>query len=656
MSKNYLEEEKYPVLSRVNNPSDLKTLTHHELEQLTEEIRNYIIEVVSENGGHLAPNLGVVEITVALHYVLNSPKDKIIWDVSHQSYAHKILTGRKKLFTTLRKFGGISGFTRREESEHDVYTTGHASTSIAFAMGLAEARDKRGGQETIVAIIGDGALTGGVSFEALNNLGHSKTRLIVIINDNEMSIAKNVGAMSGYLTRIRLDPAYNKLREEVEKVMKKIPGLGEKVCHIGESIKESIKALVVPGMIFEELGLRYFGPIDGHNLERLIKAISLAKEINEPVVIHVITTKGKGFKPAENHPEKFHGSSPFEIDTGEPRKKSSLKTYTEVFGESLSKLADFDERIIGITAAMPSGTGLDIFQKSHPERFYDVGIAEQFAVSFAAGLAAEGHRPVCAIYSTFLERAYDQVIQDICLQGVPVVFAIDRGGLVGEDGPTHHGVFDISYLRAIPNMVVAVPSDEMDLSNLLYSSFKWNKPCAIRYPRGTGTGVSISENWTYIEPGKGRFLRNGKDIALIGVGKPVYEAVKAARILEKKGILATVFDARFAKPLDKENILEIATTHSLLITVEDNVVAGGFGEGIISLLNDNSVKTQVINLGIPDIFITHGTPDELYRLIGLDGESIASKILELFSRIGTKTNGRIEKAFKKAITRLFKNG
>ncbi len=656
MKSNFLGEKRYPVLSKINGPADLKTLTHDELIALSNEIREYIIKVVSENGGHLAPNLGVVELTIALHYVLNSPEDKIIWDVSHQSYAHKILTGRKELFTTLRKFGGISGFTRREESEHDAYTAGHASTSIAYAMGLAKARDKKGGQETIVAVIGDGALTGGVSFEALNNLGHSKTRLIVIINDNEMSIAKNVGAMAGYLTRIRLDPAYNKLREEAEKVLKKIPGLGERVCHIGESIKESIKALVVPGMIFEELGLRYFGPIDGHNLERLIKAISLAKEINEPVVIHVITKKGKGFKPAETHPEKFHGSSPFEISTGEPKKKISSKTYTEVFGETLSRLADYDERIIGITAAMPSGTGLDIFQKSHPERFYDVGIAEQFAVSFAAGLASEGYRPVCAIYSTFLERAYDQVIQDVCLQELPVVFAIDRGGLVGEDGPTHHGAFDISYLRIIPNIIVAVPSDEMELSNILYSSLQWNKPCAIRYPRGAGTGIPIQKDWTYIEAGKGRFLEKGKDVAFIGIGKPVNEAIKAAQILEKRGISATVFDARFAKPLDRETILEIAKTHKLVVTIEDNVIAGGFGEGIISLLNDNSIKTKIINLGIPDMFVPHGTPEELYRLIGLDGESIALKVMDLFSKSEMKANSRIEKTFKKAITRLFKNG
>lgn len=638
MSKSFINEEKYPVLSKVNGPSDLKNLSYSELENLCSELRSYIIEVVSENGGHLAPNLGTVELSVALHYVLNSPEDKIIWDVSHQSYAHKILTGRKNLFSTLRKFGGISGFTKREESEHDVYTTGHASTSIAYAMGLAEARDKRNGQETIVAVIGDGALTGGIAYEALNNLGHSKKRMMVIINDNEMSIARNVGAISGYLSRFRLDPAYNKLREEVEKILKKIPGIGEKVCHIGETIKESIKALVVPGMLFEELGLRYFGPIDGHNLERLIKAISLAKEINEPIVIHVITKKGKGFKPAEDHPEKFHGSSPFEISTGEPKKKIREVTYTEVFGRTLSRLADLDEKIVGITAAMPSGTGLDLFQKTHPDRFYDVGIAEQFAVTFAAGLAAGGYKPVCAIYSTFLQRAYDQIIQDVCLQELPVVFAIDRGGLVGEDGPTHHGAFDISYLRAIPNIIVAAPSDEAELSNLLYSAFKWNKTCAIRYPRGAGTGIGISGEWTYIEPGKGRYLKKGNQIAFIAIGKPVKEALKAAEILEKRGISVTVFDARFVKPLDSESILEIAGSHSLIVTLEDNVIAGGFGEAVVSLLNEKSRKTQVINIGIPDMFVPHGTPDELYRLIGLDGESVASRVIEFLAKNGVRNN------------------
>lgn len=616
------DKQKYPLLSRVEEPSDLKELDIEELHLLCDELRKYIIEVVSENGGHLAPNLGVVELTVALHYVLDSPKDKIVWDVSHQSYAHKILTGRKHLFSTLRMLGGVSGFTNRNESKHDVYTTGHASTSLAFAMGLARARDKKGTDETIAVVIGDGSLTGGVAFEALNNLGHRKTQLITILNDNEMSIARNVGALSSYLSRVRLDPAYNRFREEAERFIKRLPAIGETVKTISDTLKEGLKALIVPGMLFEELGIRYFGPFDGHNLERLIKAINWTKTLREPVVIHIITKKGKGYLPAEEHPEKFHGSSPFEVETGEPKKKSNIPSYTEVFGNCLVKLAESDDKIVGITAAMSSGTGLNIFASKYPDRFYDVGISEQFAVSFAAGLSANGYKPVCAIYSTFLSRAYDQLIYDVCLQDLPVVFAIDRGGLVGEDGPTHHGVYDLSYLRPIPNIIIAAPSDEVELSNLLFSSMKWGKPAAIRYPRGTGTGIQIPEEFEFIKPGNGRFLKHGKTVAFIAIGKPVVSAIKAAKELNKRGISPTVFDARFAKPLDEESILKIAKTHKYILTIEDNAIAGGVGEAIESFLSSQKIRPSIVHLGISDEFITQGTPDELYELVGLDENSI----------------------------------
>jgi 1-deoxy-D-xylulose-5-phosphate synthase len=657
-------EGRYPTLARIRGPRDLRELNERELHVLADELRDYIVSVVSRNGGHLAPNLGVVELTIALHYVFESPADSLVWDVSHQAYAHKILTGRARLFETLRKGGGISGFTSRLESEHDAFTTGHASTSLAYAAGLAEALKREGRTSHVVAIIGDGALTGGVAFEALNNIGHQKLPVIIVLNDNEMSIAKNVGAISSYLSRVRLDPAYNRLREEVERTLKRLPGLGQAAYSIGVTLRESIKAMVIPGMIFEELGLRYFGPIDGHNLERLVKALSWAKTLKEPIVLHVTTKKGKGYLPAEEHPEKFHGSSPFVIETGEPVTKGSRPSYTQVFGEELARIAHEDERILAITAAMPSGTGLDAFAREHPDRFFDVGIAEQYAVTFAAGLAAGGFKPVCAIYSTFLARAYDQVIQDVCLQNLPVVFAIDRAGLVGEDGPTHHGAFDLTYLRAVPNITIVAPASARELSMAVRLALSSGKPFAIRYPRGECPAVEAREFDAPLEIGRGVLVGDASgDVCFVAVGKPVFEALAAAETLRKEGIRASVFNARFVKPFDEETLETLGRNFRLIVTVEDNVVAGGFGEAVASMYARAGIEVACENVGLPDRFVPHGSLGELYRLVGLDSEHLARVARERLSESGNagenekngreKQTARIQQAIKKALGGFF---
>lgn len=638
----------YRILEKINSPSDLKKLSIDELKQLASEIRSYLIEVISKNGGHLAPNLGIVELTIALHYVLNSPEDKIIFDVSHQSYVHKILTGRRELFRTLRQFGGLSGFTSREESEHDFFTTGHASVSLAFAMGLQDALLRSGKAGRVVAVIGDGALTGGVAFEALNNIGNLKIPVLIILNDNEMSIAKNVGAISSYLSRIRLDPKYNRLREEIEKTLKSVPLFGDTIYQIGEHVRESLKALLTPGVLFEEFGLRYFGPIDGHNLERLILALKWAKDLNEPLLLHVVTKKGKGYQPAESHPEYFHGSAPFDVETGKPLKKSGNKSYTEIFSEAMLRLAKKDKRIIAITAAMPSGTGLDKFREEFPDRFYDVGIAEQFALTLSAGLAAGGYRPVCAIYSTFLQRGYDQIIQDIALNKLPVIVAIDRGGIVGEDGPTHHGVFDLSYLRAVPNIIVGVPTFGRDLIGMLKTALKVEKPFFFRYPRGEAIEETIEDfdEVKELEVGKGRYLLKGEKLAIIGVGRAVYEALKAARALKEEGFKITVFDALWVKPPDREEIVKVLSTHQKVITVEENNVEGGFGELVCRIAAEKGLKPPVVCLGVYDAFLPHGKPDQILHFAGIDSEKIAQVVRTVLRKNHSE--------FVKKITSIFK--
>ncbi|MDI6799100.1 MAG: 1-deoxy-D-xylulose-5-phosphate synthase [Actinomycetota bacterium] len=633
------------ILNKIESPKDLKSLSHQELKEIAAEIRDEMIRVVSVNGGHLAPSLGVVELTIGIHLALESPKDSIIFDVGHQAYVHKILTGRLKKFSTLRRHGGLSGFPKRAESEHDIFDTGHASNSISVALGIAEAKRMKGEAGTTLAVIGDGSLTGGMAYEGLNQAGHLKTPMIVILNDNGMSIARNVGAFSSYLARIRFDPTLYKIREEMEhkviKMIKTIPGVGSKISSIAEGLKESLKHILVPGMIFEELGWKYIGPIDGHDAELVASTIRIAKEIGAPVVIHCLTKKGKGYPFAENHPERFHGTGPFEIDTGEVI-KSAKKTYTEVFGEALLEIAESDERLVAITAAMPAGTGLDVFAKRFPARFYDVGIAEQHAVTFASGLALEGYLPVVAIYSTFLQRSFDQIIQDVALQNLHVIFAIDRAGLVGEDGPTHHGVFDLSYLRQIPNMTIMSPKDEFELKDMIHFSTELSGAVAIRYPRGSSSGVKIKSASSKLRLGKAEVLRTGSGVAIIAVGRMVQPSLAAAKLLAAAGIDASVVNARFVKPLDEELYARLAKEHDLIVTVEENSIVGGFGSGVLEFFSERSIETPFLKIALPDEFVEHGAVSILHAVVGLDCNGVTERISEKCEAmgIGAKSKAR----------------
>ncbi len=623
------------MLSNIKSPKKLKEMTNSDLVELASEIREYLIEVVSKTGGHLAPNLGVVELTLAIHYILDAPKDKIIWDVGHQSYVHKLLTGRCKNFDTLRQYEGICGFPNRFESEYDVFSTGHASNSISVALGLAKARDMRDGEETILAVIGDGSLTGGEAYEALNQAGHLGTDLIVILNDNEMSIASNVGAIAQYLNRIRLDPMMNKIRTDFEERLKKIPTIGPRMFQTLEGMKDGIKHIFVSGMIFEELGFKYIGPIDGHNIDVVAKSIKIARQLGGPVMIHAYTQKGKGYNPAEKHTEKFHGISPFDIKTGNGLASSDKLSYMEVFGKTMIDLADMDERIVAVTAAMRSGTGLVEYSEKFPDRFYDVGIAEQHAITFSAGLALGGYKPVAAIYSTFLQRAFDQVILDICLQKLHVVISMDRSGLVGEDGPTHHGAFDLSYLREIPNLSIMAPADENELRQMLYTAvLKMDGAIAIRYPRGTGPGVICKDEFSEIPYGRAKIVQNGQEIALIAVGRMVEVARMASLILENElNFKPSIINARFVKPLPESEIKKAALEHELLVTLEDNSIIAGFGSSIVEFLNDESIKTEILRIGLPDQFIPHGSVDKLYKMVGMDAESVSQKVIKKYKKI-----------------------
>ena len=610
------------MLDDLKLPEDLKNLSYNKLEILAEEIRALLIKTISKNGGHLAPNLGVVELTLALHKVFTSPYDKIIWDVGHQSYVHKIVTGRLSNFSTLRQLGGISGFPKPEESPHDIFATGHSSTSISVGLGLAKARDLIGEKYKVVSVIGDGSLTGGMAFEALNYTGHLKTNLIVILNDNEMSIAPNVGALSNYLSRLRMNPMVYKLKEELQQLIQKIPKVGETTFRYLDKIKDSLKYLVIPGILFEELGFTYFGPVDGHNLRQLSQALLDASEHKGPILVHVLTKKGKGYKPAEDDPSKFHGVSGFEISTGYFPFKPGPPTYTEVFGKTLVEVASHDERIVAITAAMTEGAGLKEFSQRFPNRFFDVGIAEGHAVTMAGGLARAGMKPVVAIYSTFLQRAFDQILHDVCLQGLPVIFALDRAGVVGEDGPTHHGVFDLSYLRMIPGITIMAPKDENELRQMLLLAVDMDKPVAIRYPRGQGRGIKLSPQPTF-RLGEAEVLREGEHVALLALGPMVHIAEKAAELLTQVGIYSTVINCRFIKPLDQQTILYWARRVPHIITVEDHVLTGGFGSAVLELLAEAGIrKLQISRLGYPDRFIESGTIQELQALYGLNEEGI----------------------------------
>jgi 1-deoxy-D-xylulose-5-phosphate synthase len=608
-------------LEKINTLKDLRSMTVSELSQLADEIRPYITDVVSRTGGHLSSNLGVVELTIALHYVFNTPEDKIVWDVGHQCYTHKILTERREKFETLRQDGGISGFPSRKESPYDVFDTGHASNSISIAVGLAEARKKSHNTNKIIAVIGDGSLTGGMAFEALNHAGHLKSGVIVVLNDNEMSISKNIGALSSHLNKVMTGEFVSNIREEIKGRIKNLPGLGDKVYKVARHVEEAIKGLITPGMLFEALGFTYVGPVDGHNLNHLLDNLRNIKRLKGPVLIHVITKKGRGYNHAEDDPARFHGISTFEVTTGEC-KGTGACTYTDVFGDAIVELARNDEKIIAITAAMGLGTGLDRYSNLFPERFYDIGIAEQHGVTFAAAFALGGYRPFVAIYSTFLQRAYDQIILDVCLQNLPVVFAVDRSGIVGQDGPTHHGVFDITYFRHMPNIIVMSPKDENELRHMLYSAYLYEKPAVVRYPRGEGRGVVMDETFKEIPLGTWELLKDGKDLAIVACGNTVYPALSAALKLEGEGIRCCVVNGRFIKPMDREMLISLASEVPRILTVEENVLIGGFGSGVMEIFSDEGITLPVKRLGIPDIFLSHGSQSTLRKSIGIDEEGI----------------------------------
>ena len=618
----------YPLLDKLGQPEDIRKYSLFELESLAKEIRQLIIATVSQNGGHLAPSLGTVELTLALYSVFKFPQDKLIWDVGHQAYTHKILTGRKDKFSTLRQKGGITGFPNRFESPYDAFGVGHASTSISAALGMAVSRDLSGRSNKVIAVIGDGALTGGEAFEALNHAGELGKDLIVILNDNEMSIDKNVGAMSEYLSRIRLMPQYKQAKHDVEEILSSIPRIGNRVLKTANQIKDSIRSVLVPGALFEEMGFSYLGPMDGHNISLLQEVLSNVREMSGPVLLHVHTMKGKGYSPAEDNPGKFHGVGKFDQATGEVVKKAGgAPSYTAVFSKALIDLAEKRPELVAITAAMPSGTGLDAFKEKYPRRFLDVGIAEEHAVTMAAGLAADGKHPVVAIYSTFAQRAYDQLIHDVCLQKLPVTLCLDRAGLVGEDGPTHHGVFDLSYLRQMPNMTVFVPKDENELRQMLGKAVTMDTPTAVRYPRGAGLGVEIREEFTDLTIGKAEVISEGGEIAFLAVGTMNETATKAAEILAGQGIEATLVNMRFVKPLDEELLLQLGTDKKLLVTLEENVLAGGFGSAVAEFLLDKGLPARLLRFGLPDAFVEQGSRKELLELVGLTPEAVAAKIL-----------------------------
>ena len=627
------------LLSKINSPADLRQLSVKKLPQLAREIRKLIIKVVSQNGGHLASNLGVVELTIALHYVFDFSCDKIIWDVGHQTYTHKILTGRKEDFPSLRKYGGISGFPRREESEYDHFNTGHSSTSISAALGMAVARDYNHDNYNVLAVIGDGALTAGLALEGLNQAGYLKRKMIVILNDNEMSISPPVGAISGYLNQIIHGQAYNRLKRDVETILTAIPGIGSQMIRFARTIEESIRRVFVPGMLFEELGFRYIGPVRGHNIATLIRTFEQAKQMEHPCLIHVVTRKGKGYRPAEANPTLFHGSPPFDINNGEfIEKESSPPSYTSVFAKTMIELARQDEKIVCITAAMPAGTGLSAFAKEFPHRIFDVGIAEQHGITFCAGLAIQGLKPVAAIYSTFLQRAYDQVFHDVCLMNLPITIALDRAGIVGADGPTHHGLYDLSYLSSMPNIIIMAPKDENELRHMLKTAVETPHPVAVRYPRAKGYGVKLDRTLKTLPIGKGEVLMEGKEVAILAIGRMVYPSLRAAERLSEDGMQATVVNARFVKPLDEELIIGLASKIPLLVTVEENSLKGGFGSAVLELLEERGVnRVAVHRIGIPDEIIPHGNTTLLLSKYGLDEKGIYQQIKKILAkRVKTK--------------------
>lgn len=622
------------LLETINSPEDLKKLPVAKLPDVAEELRQLIIETCAANGGHLAPSLGVVELTIALHRVFNTPSDKIVWDVGHQAYAHKILTGRRERFGTLRTLNGISGFPKRGESPHDAFDVGHSSTSISAATGFAVARDLDGRKNKVLAVIGDGSMTGGIAYEGINHAGHLDKDLVVILNDNEMSIAENVGALSSFLSRTATSEFVHRFKKDVESFLGRFDGVGRGILHVARKVEDSFKGLFTPGMLFEAFGFEYIGPIDGHDLPQLLETLENVKKFDDAVLIHVLTKKGKGYQPAEKNPALFHGVGPFDIKSGKVLKgKGGAASYTALFGSALCKLASEDERVVAITAAMPDGTGLSGFAKEYPDRFFDVGIAEQHAVTFAAGLAADGFRPVFAVYSSFLQRAYDQVFHDVCLQNLPVTFALDRAGVVGNDGPTHHGAFDLSYLRHLPNMTLMAPKDENELQHMLATAIELGRPVAVRYARGNGYGVALDQHLVPIPVGRGEVLREGSDGVLLALGTMVYPALEAATLLEKEnGLALTVVNARFVKPLDETLITDLARKYGSLVTLEENALQGGFGTAVLELLSEADLNSvRVLRIGYPDLPIPQGEQHELRAMLGLDPAGIAASVRSFLS-------------------------
>jgi 1-deoxy-D-xylulose-5-phosphate synthase len=622
--------QKYPVLSKVNYPSDIKQMDVTELKGLCKDIREYLVDTISEIGGHFGGGLGTVELTVAVHKVFNTPYDLVVWDTGHQAYPHKILTGRKEALKRIRKFGGISGFLKRTESEYDAFGAGHATTSISAALGMAVGRDLNNEpNRKVIAIIGDGAMTGGMAYEAMNNSGVLKSDLIVVLNDNRMSIAPNVWQISNYFTEMISHPDYNKFKAQIWDLTGKLDAFGDRLRKIAARLESGIKAVVTPGMLFEALGFRYFGPVNGHNLHQLIRIFEHVKTLKGPILIHAITEKGKGYKPAEGHVQRLHASTPFDKVTGKAYKKEGAPpAYTTIFGNALVEIVKQNPKVVGITGAMPDGTGLDILQKECPKNYFDVGIAEEHAVTFAAGLATQGIIPIVAIYSTFLQRAFDQIIHDVALQKLHVVFVMDRAGLVGADGPTHHGAFDISYLRFIPGMVLMAPKDEAELRNMLYTAVEYKDgPIALRYPRGNALGVEVKPGFEKIEIGKAEILKSGEDVALLAYGSMVHYALIASEKLESQGIHCEVVNMRFAKPLDKELLDDVASRFRKVVTLEENSIIGGFGSGVLEYFSEKNYKNDLLRIGLPDKFVDHGTQEELHKMLGIDPDGIVNQVV-----------------------------
>lgn len=632
------QSDKYKILSQVNYPSDIKNFSVPELKQLCTDIRNYMIDTISEIGGHFGGGLGTVELTVAAHKVFNTPYDLIVWDTGHQAYPHKIITGRKEALKRIRKLNGISGFLKRSESEYDAFGAGHASTSISAALGMAVARDLKKENRKVVAFIGDGAMTGGMAYEAMNNSGLIKTDLVVVLNDNKMSIAPNVWQISNYFTEMITHPDYNKFKGQIWDLTGKLDHFGDRLRKIATRLEGGIKAVITPGMLFEALGFRYFGPVNGHNLHQMIRIFEHVKNLKGPILIHAITEKGKGYKPAEADEQRLHASTPFDKITGKALKKSgSAPSYTSIFGNALVEIVKENKNVVGITGAMPDGTGLNLLQKHFPQNYFDVGIAEEHAVTFAAGLATQGVIPVVAIYSTFLQRAFDQIIHDVSLQNLHVVFVMDRAGLVGADGPTHHGAFDLTYLRMIPNMVIMAPKDESELRDMLYTAVEYKEgPIALRYPRGSALGVPLKENFEKLEIGKGEIISSGEDVLFLAVGSMVNYAIKAAEKLSASGISAEVVNMRFIKPLDAELLKTLTGKFKNIVTLEENALIGGFGSAVTEFLSDNNLKNNLLRIGLPDKFIDHGSQEELHRILEIDPDGIVKKVREFCNISGMK--------------------